>query len=117
MTAARDEAAHMQRLQALLEIGLKAHGDAVIFADNVLRLPNTTLFSAPGLKAETAVIAFDLEGDRGVVGVCLLLRQSDAPLTFWPAMGVPSGLAQGAIRLSLGWTTTESEIHRLRRFG
>ena len=26
------------------------------------RLPNTTLFAVPGMKAETAVIAFDLEG-------------------------------------------------------
>ncbi len=112
MTAARDEAAHMQRLQALLEIGLRAHGDAVIFADNVLRLPNTTLFSAPGLKAETAVIAFDLEGIAVSSGSACSSGKV-TPSHVLAAMGVPSGLAQGAIRLSLGWTTTESEIHRL----
>ena len=31
-------------------------------APTAARLPNTTLFAVPGLKAETAVIAFDLEG-------------------------------------------------------
>ena len=36
--------------------------DAVIFGASAPRLPNTTLFAVPGLKAETAVIAFDLEG-------------------------------------------------------
>ena len=59
----RVEAAHMQALRDLLEAGLKAISpDAIIFGANAGRLPNTTLFAAPGMKAETAVIAFDLEG-------------------------------------------------------
>ena len=33
-----------------------------MFSDDVPRLPNTALFTVPGLKAETAVIGFDLEG-------------------------------------------------------
>ena len=46
-----------------LEQGLKAIApEAVIFGEGQPRLPNTTLFTAPGLKAETAVIAFDLDG-------------------------------------------------------
>ena len=35
---------------------------AVIFGEGAPRLPNTTLFAVPGLKAETAIIAFDLNG-------------------------------------------------------
>ena len=35
---------------------------AVIFADEVKRLPNTVLFAVPGMRAETAVIGFDLAG-------------------------------------------------------
>ena len=34
----------------------------IVFSEDVPRLPNTTLFTVPGLKAETAVIGFDLEG-------------------------------------------------------
>jgi len=45
-----------------LESGLKASPHAVIFGEAAERLPNTTLFTLEGMKAETAVIAFDLEG-------------------------------------------------------
>jgi hypothetical protein len=34
----------------------------IVFSEEVPRLPNTTLFTVPGLKAETAVIGFDLAG-------------------------------------------------------
>lgn len=43
--------------------GLKAISPhAVIFGEAAGRPPNTTLFAVEGIKAETAVIAFDLEG-------------------------------------------------------
>ena len=42
------------------------------------RLPNTFAFAVPGLKAETALIAFDLAGHRRVVGLGLLVRQGQA---------------------------------------
>src|SRR5262245_46513452 len=57
------DGAHMLRLRERLEAGLRrANSEVVVFGSAVDRLPNTTLFTAPGLKAETAVIAFDLEG-------------------------------------------------------
>jgi len=66
------EAAHAalaldaQRIAALrdrLEAGLReATPDAVIFSAGVDRLPNTTLIALSGIKAETALIAFDLNG-------------------------------------------------------
>ncbi len=34
----------------------------MIFGDNAARLPNTSLFAVPGVKAETAIISFDLNG-------------------------------------------------------
>ena len=39
-----------------------ASPEAIVFGAEAARLPNTTLFAVPGMKAETAVIAFDLEG-------------------------------------------------------
>ena len=57
------DAARMAALRASLEAVLKASTpQAVIFGANALRLPNTTLVAVPGLKAETAIIAFDLNG-------------------------------------------------------
>ena len=57
------EAERMRGLRDGLEAGLKAISPgAVIFGSGADRLPNTTLFAAEGIKAETAVIAFDFEG-------------------------------------------------------
>ena len=53
----------MRALRDTLEAGLKAiASDTVIFGAGADRLPNTTLFAANGMKAETAVIGFDLDG-------------------------------------------------------
>ena len=53
----------MLALRNLLETGLQAISPrVVIFGAGAERLPNTTLFAVEGMKAETAVIAFDLEG-------------------------------------------------------
>ena len=52
------EAAAMLALRNRLEAGLRAITPrAVIFGESAARLPNTTLFALPGMKAETAVIA------------------------------------------------------------
>jgi cysteine desulfurase len=57
-----DETARMGRLRQRLEAGLSQIEGVTIFAAAVPRLPNTTLFAKAGVRAETAVIAFDLEG-------------------------------------------------------
>src|SRR5438093_1141951 len=57
------ESTRMRGLRDRLEAGLRAGmPDVIIFGADAERLPNTTLFTVPGLKAETAVILFDLEG-------------------------------------------------------
>jgi cysteine desulfurase len=56
-------AARMHSLRERLETGLKgAAPQAVIFGANARRLPNTIAFAVPGIKAETAIIALDLNG-------------------------------------------------------
>ena len=50
----------------------------MIFGAGAERLPNTTLFAVAGMKAETAVIAFDLEGVAVSSGRGLLVRQGAA---------------------------------------
>src|SRR5262249_4843000 len=113
--AARDLAGEAERLMALrdgLEVRLKAElAQAVIFAAGVDRLPNTTLFALPGVKAETAVIGLDLAGVAVSSGAACSSGKV-APSHVLAAMGVPADLARCAVRVSLGYGTRETDIER-----
>ncbi len=107
-----EEAAHMRALRTLLEEGLRTISpQAVILGAAVERLPNTTLFALEGIKAETAIIAFDLEGIAVSVGAACSSGKVQ-PSHVLAAMGVSPALSRGAVRLSLGWTTTQADIER-----
>jgi cysteine desulfurase len=80
-----------------------------VFGSNSSRLPNTTLFAVPGVKAETAIIALDLEGVAVSSGSACSSGKV-APSHVLAAMGVPAELARGAIRVSIGPTTTVEEV-------
>ena len=103
---------HMRGLRDRLEAGLKAcRPDTVVFGAQVARLPNTTLFAVPGMRAETAVIAFDLEGIAVSAGAACSSGKVQASHVLG-AMGVSPDLARGAVRLSLGPASTEADIDR-----
>lgn len=107
------EAARMLALRNMLEEGLRAISpQIVIFAAAAARLPNTTLFALEGMKAETAVIAFDLEGVAVSSGAACSSGKVQ-PSHVLAAMGVSPPLRRGAVRVSLGWTTTEADIARV----
>jgi cysteine desulfurase len=104
------ESPRMMALRGLLDAGIRqACAEAVIFGLEAERLPNTTLFTVPGMKAETAVIAFDLEGVAVSSGAACSSGKV-APSHVLAAMGIAPELARGAIRVSLGYATTELEI-------
>jgi cysteine desulfurase len=106
------EAAHMLALRNALEEGLRAISPrAVIFGAAAERLPNTTLFSLEGMRAETAVIAFDLEGVAVSSGAACSSGKVQ-PSHVLAAMGVSPALLRGAVRVSLGWNTTKADIER-----
>ena len=73
------------------------------------RLPNTVLFTVPGLKAETAVIGFDLAGISVSSGSACSSGKVQ-PSHVLEAMGFAPDLAQGAVRLSMGWSTSETDV-------
>ncbi len=82
-----------------------------VFGQDVDRVGNTTLFALKCLRAETALIAFDLDGvavssgsacSSGKVGNSHVLE----------AMNVAPELAQGAIRVSLGWNSKREDVER-----
>jgi cysteine desulfurase len=107
-----EEGARVSMLRDRLEAGLKAaSADTVIFAASVARLPNTTAFAMPGIKAETALIALDLDGVAVSSGsACSSGKVAASPVL--GAMGVAPALALGAIRVSLGFSTSEAEVDR-----
>lgn len=111
MAGREAEARQMADLRGRLERGLRQSPGLEIFSAEAERLPNTTLAGVPGLRAETAVIAFDLAG----VAVSSGSACSSGKVTrshVLSAMGIPDSLAEGAIRFSLGWDTTEADIDR-----
>ena len=109
MASLEGDAARLRGLRDRLEAGLKQTPDMIVFSEEVPRLPNTTLFTVPGLKAETAVIGFDLGGIAVSSGSACSSGKVQ-PSHVLEAMGVGKELAQGAVRLSLGWSTTETDI-------
>jgi cysteine desulfurase len=109
MAALEGDVARLRGLRDRLEAGLKQTPGMIVFSEGVPRLPNTTLFTVPGLKAETAVIGFDLEGISVSSGSACSSGKVQ-PSHVLEAMGVDRELAQGAVRLSLGWSTSETAI-------
>jgi cysteine desulfurase len=113
--AAQDLAAEGRRIAALrdrLEAGLKGEfPQTVIFGAGAERLPNTTLFALPGIKAETAVIGLDLAGVAVSSGAACSSGKVAASHVL-AAMGVPGALARGAVRVSLGYASGEADIER-----
>ncbi|WP_173932205.1 cysteine desulfurase family protein [Chelativorans sp. Marseille-P2723] len=112
--AAREAVAGLMRMEEIAgmrdrleECVKKLVPDAIIYGANAPRLPNTSFFAIPGMKAETAQIAFDLEGialsagsacSSGKVGPSHVLK----------AMGF--GEEAGALRVSIGLQTRGEEI-------
>ncbi|HVQ68741.1 MAG TPA: cysteine desulfurase family protein [Bradyrhizobium sp.] len=109
MAALEDDAARLQGLRKRLEKGLRQTPGVIVFSEGAPRLPNTTLFTVPGMKAETAVIGFDLGGIAVSSGSACSSGKVQ-PSHVLAGMGVGPELAQGAVRLSLGWSTSEADI-------
>ena len=111
MGALKEDATRLESLRNRLETGLRQTAGVLIFSHDVQRLPNTTLFTVPGLRAETAVIGFDLAGIAVSSGSACSSGKVQ-PSHVLEAMGFGRELAQGGVRLSLGWSTSDADIDR-----
>jgi cysteine desulfurase len=107
--APEGDATRLLGLRNRLEKGLRQTPGMIVFSEDIARLPNTTLFTVPGLKAETAVIGFDLGGIAVSSGSACSSGKVQ-PSHVLAAMGFDRDLAQGAVRLSLGWSTSKEDI-------
>ena len=76
------------------------------------RLANTSMVAWRGVRAETAVIAFDLEGVAVSAGSACSSGKVGASHVV-EAMGVSAEFAEGAVRFSLGIDTSRDELARV----
>jgi cysteine desulfurase len=108
-----EEAERIGDLRRRLEAGIRhVAPDAVIFGAAAERLANTVLFAVPGVNAETAVIAFDLEGIAVSSGsACSSGKVGDSHVL--AAMGVSPDLHRGGIRMSLAPSASAAETEHV----
>lgn len=105
----RAEAQRIAPLRNAFEDALKAAiPDAVVFGAGASRLANTSNFAVPGLAAETAVMALDLEGVMVSSGAaCSSGKVAHSHVL--AAMGVEDALARSALRVSFGWNSQSGD--------
>lgn len=109
--AARNVKENRRRLADLrqqLEAGLH-HQGARIFGAGAERLPNTSYFAFPGVDGETLVGYLDRAGFAVASGAACSSANPE-PSRVLMAMGVAPELARGAVRVSLGATSTAAQI-------
>lgn len=106
-------AEELSRIRALrddLQARLKAGAPEItIWGEGADRLDNTLCLSAPGWPSEIQVIALDLNGFAVSAGsACSSGKVRKSKVL--EAMGAASADAESALRISLGWTTTQDDI-------
>jgi cysteine desulfurase len=113
--AGRDDQPSLGGLRDRLEADvLRIAPDAVFFGAEAPRLANTSNFAVPGIEAHVLLMSLDLEGVAVSSGsACSSGKVKRSHVL--EAMGVPAALAQGAIRVSLGWTTKEEDLNLFGR--
>ena len=102
-----DDLAHLGRLRDAAEAAALACG-AVVCGNRDHRLPNTTCIALPGAAAGVQVIALDLEGIAVSAGAaCSSGKVQTSHVLQAMSLGT---LAGEAIRVSLPWNATQSDI-------
>jgi len=86
--------------------------DVVFFGKRAPRIPTTSCFALPGLSAEMQVIALDLAGVSVSAGAACSSGKV-TPSHVLGAMGASAEEAVSAIRISMGWKSTEQDVSRL----
>ena len=101
-------AALRDRLEARLR---ETEPDVVIFSEGASRLPNTSCLTMPGVQSETQVMGLDLAGVAVSAGSACSSGKVE-PSHVLRALGAADAVGGCAIRVSLGWATTEEETER-----
>ena len=103
--------ARLGRWRERIENRLRQHADSHVYGFGAPRLANTSCLTMPGVEAETQVIQFDLAGVAVSTGAACSSGKVE-PSRVLAAMGVDANEAATAIRVSLGWNTTEDDADK-----
>ena len=104
-----DEQKLMARHRDGLENDLISIAPIEIFGLGASRLPNTLCFALPGLSQESQLVALDSDGIAVSAGsACSSGKIAESHVL--TAMGVPQDLSSCAIRVSVGWSTTDIDL-------
>jgi cysteine desulfurase len=82
--------------------------DVIVFGEDASRLGNTSNFAIADIRAETSVMALDLDGVMVSSGAACSSGKV-APSHVLAAMGVPESIASCALRVSFGPTSNEAD--------
>ncbi|MGE0830694.1 MAG: cysteine desulfurase family protein [Hyphomonadaceae bacterium] len=112
--AAANIASRLSEIEKLTRLRdrFERESGAVLIARDAPRLPNTSLFVLPHMRAETAVISFDLAGVAVSAGAACSsgkVRKSRV----LEAMGAPAEWQTNSVRASFGWSSTEADVDAL----
>lgn len=102
-------AAWRDALEARLQ---QAAPEAVIFGQDAVRVANTSNIGLPGIAANTQLMNLDIEG-IAVSSGSACSSGTVKPSHVLEAMGVSADLSSHALRISMGWATTEDDVNKL----
>jgi cysteine desulfurase len=111
-TQLMERAARARQLRNRLESGLARYPEITVFARDAQRLPNTVQLAIAGIDGEALLMQLDRVG-IGVSSGSACSSGKTEPSHVLMAMAVDAELARGAIRISLGADTNESDIDNL----
>lgn len=105
------EADHLAGLQRRLEDGIRALAPTAVLhgAGAAKRLPNTTCVGLPGVANQTQLMALDLAGVAVSAGAACSSGKV-SPSHVLRAMGHDDQAAREAVRVSLGWSSTQADV-------
>ncbi len=106
------EGARLLKLRAKIETRLRAGFPGVRFhGEGAPRLPNTVNFALPDVPGEVLAIALDLAAISVSTGSACASGAVE-PSHVIQAMGFDEEASRGAVRVSLGWSSTTEEVDR-----
>ena len=114
VVAARNSASRVAALRDRLQRELVAIGGVHGSATGSPRIPNNCHVCIDGVESEPLLLLLDADGIAASSGSACQSGAAE-PSHVLAAMRVPASRARGALRLTLGWSTTDEDVDALAR--